>query len=342
MGVTPQTFLSLESQVQRHEGLRRQAIVGAGDRESQAQAALRSGAAGQGGSEGTLGNKLVRPAQRRQAARYLVERGVRSERRACELVGISRSVVRYQVKAKDDDPLRRRLRELAVQYSCYGYPALHPILQREGWVTSEKRTYRIYREEPLQVPRRRGKKLPRQRRFRRQQATRPNQRWSMDLMSDQLANGRRFRVLNIVDDYTRECKGQIVDFSISGVVDNGPELTSKAMFLWSERAGVRLQFIDPGKLIQNAFVESFNARFRDTCLNEYWFTVWRTLGRPLSPGGSITIVSGLTVLYSIGHRRRLAKNGTPREPWKTLRASHWPKKWGPLSKENVKRSSACF
>ena len=197
---------------------------------------------------------------------------MRSERRACELVGISRSVVRYQVKAKDDDPLRRRLRELAVQYSCYGYPALHPILQREGWVTSEKRTYRIYREEPLQVPRRRGKKLPRQRRFRRQQATRPNQRWSMDLMSDQLANGRRFRVLNIVDDYTRECKGQIVDFSISGVVDNGPELTSKAMFLWSERAGVRLQFIDPGKLIQNAFVESFNARFRDTCLNEYWFT----------------------------------------------------------------------
>ena len=111
----------------------------------------------------------------------------------------------------------------------------------------------------------------------------------MDFMSDQLANGRRFRVLNIVDDYTRECKGQIVDFSISGlrvslfldscsplpeeiVVDNGPELTSKAMFLWSERTGVQLRFIDPDKPIQNALVESFNARFRDTCLNEYWFT----------------------------------------------------------------------
>ena len=139
------------------------------------------------------------------------------------------------------------------------------------------------------MPRRRRKKLPRQRRFRRQRATRPNQRWSMDFMSDQLANGRWFRVLHIVDDYTRECKGQIVDFSISGlrlslflegysplpeeiVVDNGPELTSKAMFPWSERAGVGLQFIDSGKPMQNAFVESFNARFRDTCLNEYWFT----------------------------------------------------------------------
>ena len=214
---------------------------------------------------------------------------MRSERRACELVGISRSVMRYQVKAKDDDPLRTRLRELALEYPRYGYQTLHPILQREGLVINPKMTYRIYREEQLQVPRRRRRKLPRRRRFRLQPATRPNQRWSMDFMSDQLANGRRFRVLNIVDDYTRECKGQIVDFSISGlrlslflggcsplpqeiVLDNGPELTSKAMFLWSEQAGVRLRFIDPGKPIQNAFVESFNARFRDTCLNEYWFT----------------------------------------------------------------------
>ena len=214
---------------------------------------------------------------------------MRSERRACELVGICRSVMRYQAKAKDDDPLRRRLRELAVQYPRYGYQTLHPILKREGWVINQKRTYRIYRQEQLQVPRPRGKKLPRRRCFRRQRATRPNQCWSMDFMSDQLANGRRFRVLNIVDHYTRECKGQIVDFSISGlrlslfldscsllpeeiVVDNGPELTSKALFFWSEKTGVRLRFIDPGKPIQNAFVESFNARFRDTCLNEYWFT----------------------------------------------------------------------
>ena len=204
-------------------------------------------------------------------------------------MGVSRSVMRYQAKSKDDGPLRTRLRELALQYPRYGYQTLHPILQREGLVMNPKRTYRIYREEQLQVPRRRRKNRPRQRRFRRQRATRPNQRWSMDFMSDQLANGRRFRVLNIVDDFTRECKGQIVDFSISGlrlslflegcsglpqeiVLDNGPEMISKAMFLWSEQAGVRLRFIDPGKPMQNAFVESFNARFRDTCLNEYWFT----------------------------------------------------------------------
>ena len=177
---------------------------------------------------------------------------MRSERRACELVGICHSVVRYQAKVKDDDPLRTRLWQLAMEYPRYGYQTLHPILKREGLVINQKRPYRIYREEQLQVPRRRRRKLPRQRRFRRQRATRPSQRWSMDFMSDQLANGRRFRVLNIVDNYTRECKGQIVDFSISGlrlslfldscssvpeeiVIDNGPELTSKAMLASSVR-----------------------------------------------------------------------------------------------------------
>ena len=119
----------------------------------------------------------------------------------------------------------------------------------------------------------------------------PNQRWSMDFVADQLATGRRFRILNIVDDYTRECVGQIVDFSISGqrvsrpldqlqrdrglpkaaVSDNGSEFTSKAMFLWSQQTGVQLRFIQPGKPIQNAFVESFNGKLRDACLNEQWF-----------------------------------------------------------------------
>lgn len=116
-----------------------------------------------------------------------------------------------------------------------------------------------------------------------------NERWSMDFVSDQLANGRRFRVLNIVDDYSRECVHQIVDCSISGhrlaleldklgrrlpktlVCDNGPEFTSKAMFFWSRRTGVKLHFIQPGKPTQNAFVESFNGKFRDYCLNLHWF-----------------------------------------------------------------------
>jgi len=121
--------------------------------------------------------------------------------------------------------------------------------------------------------------------------TRVNERWSLDFVHDQLSNGRRIRVLNIVDDYSRTCVGQLVDTSISGVrvaryldeiadqrplpksivMDNGPELTSKAMFFWSQRTGVKLSFIQPGKPTQNAFVESFNARLRDSCLNQHWF-----------------------------------------------------------------------
>jgi len=212
-----------------------------------------------------------------------------SQRRACGLVGIHRSVARYVSRRGDDMALRTRLRELASRFPRYGHQMLHAMLRREGLVMNRKKTYRLYREEGLQVRRRRRKRLAPRPHVPLVPPAAPNQRWSLDFMSDQLANGRRFRVLNIVDDLTRVCPGQIVDFSISGarlarfldelnplpdeiVLDNGPELTSKAMFLWSQRTGVKLSFIQPGKPIQNAFVESFNGRFRDTCLNEHWFT----------------------------------------------------------------------
>lgn len=187
---------------------------------------------------------MVRPAQRREAVGYLVEQRFCSERRASQLLSISRSVIRYRRKDGGDERLRKRLKELAGQYPRYGYQLLHPLLKREGLVVNRKKTYRIYTEEKLQVKRRKRKRLPRQSRLELQEATRPNERWSMDFMSDQLADSRRFRILNLVDEYTRECKGQIVDFSISGgrlarfldncvqlpdeiVVDNGPEFTSK-------------------------------------------------------------------------------------------------------------------
>lgn len=211
-----------------------------------------------------------------------------SERRACGLVGIQRSVARYVTRRSDDTPLRGRLRELATQYPRYGCQMLHALLKMEGLVVNHKKTWRLYREEGLQVRRRKRKRLAPRPRIPLEQPGGPNMRWSLDFVSDQLANGRRFRVLNIVDNFSRVCPGQIVDFSISGarlarflddlalpreiVMDNGPELTSKAMFLWSQRTGVTLRFIQPGKPIQNAFVESFNGRFRDTCLNEHWFT----------------------------------------------------------------------
>lgn len=225
--------------------------------------------------------------QRRRAVEHLKSRRV-SERRACRLVGFSRSAAWATLKGRDDGVLRARLKELAERYPRYGYPTLHAMLSAEGLVINRKRTYRVYREEGLQVRTKRRKKLTRPR-VPMLVPDRPNMRWSMDFVSDQLANGRRFRVLNVVDDFSRECVLQLADTSISGqrvaraldqlgrplpktiVVDNGPEFTCKAMFFWAKLAGVKLHFIQPGKPTQNAFVESFNGKFRDYCLNLHWF-----------------------------------------------------------------------
>ena len=202
----------------------------------------------------------MRPAAKREAVQHLVDRGLRSQRRAANLVGMHRSVARYRSCRETDSTLRERLKELATQYPRYGYETLQGLLKLEGRVINEKRTYRIYREEHLQVRRKRRKRLTRQQRVPMPMVTRVNQRWSMDFVSDQLATGRRFRIFNLVDDFTRECVGQIVDFSISGervaryldevsskrklpdeiVLDNGPEMTSKALWFWSQKNGVTL------------------------------------------------------------------------------------------------------
>ena len=213
-----------------------------------------------------------------------------SERHACRVVKLHRSVMRYQPLPSHDGPLRERLKALAERYPRYGYLLLHALLKREGLVQNRKRTYRLYTELGLQVRAKRRKKLVRPR-IPMAVPTVANERWSLDFVSDQLACGRRFRILNVIDDYSRECVGQLADVSISGgrmarfltelgqarqlpgtiVCDNGTEMTSKAMFFWSREAGVKLHFIQPGKPTQNAFVESFNGRFRDSCLNQHWF-----------------------------------------------------------------------
>lgn len=205
-------------------------------------------------------------------------------------MGLSRTTYRYHNVSKNDEGLVERLKELAVQYPRYGYLMLHELLKREKLVKNKKRTYRLYRELALQVRTKRRKKLMRPRIPMATPST-INQRWSMDFVSDQLANGRRFRVLNVVDDFSREVIGQLVSVSISGpqvaryltqlieirgkprsiVCDNGPEYTSKAMFLWSKEQEVSLSFIQPGKPTQNAFVESLNGKFRNECLNQHWF-----------------------------------------------------------------------
>ena len=222
---------------------------------------------------------------------HLVALGLVSQRRACHLVGIPRSVARRQSCRADEAALRTRLRELAAAFPRYGYKLLHEFLKREGLVVNAKKTYRLYRAEHLQVRRKKRKRLPARDRVPLPHLGGPNQRWSMDFRSDQLATGRRGRILNVVDEYSRECLGQIVDVSISGdrvsrllehlagargypqaiVLDNGPEFTSKALFLWAQRTGVHLRFIQPGKPSQNALVESCNGKFRDACLNEHWF-----------------------------------------------------------------------
>lgn len=213
-----------------------------------------------------------------------------SERSACKLVGLSRTAYRYQSTQKEDGVLRSRLKVLAAAYSRYGYLMLHGLLKGEGLVINKKRTYRLYIEEGLQVRTKKRKKLIRPR-IPMELPTAVNQRWSMDFVSDQLSTGRRFRILNIVDDYSREMVGQLVSVSISGarvsrflnelsktrtlpksiVCDNGTEFTSKAMFFWSRENRVKLSFIQPGKPTQNAFVESLNGKFRNECLNQHWF-----------------------------------------------------------------------
>jgi len=167
---------------------------------------------------------------------------------------------------------------------------LHELLRREGLVVNKKHTYRLYRELKLQVRTKKRNKLNRPR-IPMQMPDGVNQRWSMDFVSDQLASGRRFRVLNVVDDFSREVIGQLVAVSICGsqvaryltqlvetrgkpeaiVCDNGPEYTSKSMFAWSQAQAISLHFIQPGKPTQNAFVESLNGKFRDECLNQHWF-----------------------------------------------------------------------
>lgn len=230
---------------------------------------------------------MVTPAQRRRAVEHLISRRF-SQRRACRVVGLSRSAAWYEPKGRDDQALLQGLMDLAERYPRYGCPTLHDMLKDAGQVRNYKRTYRLYREQGLQLRRRKRTKITRAR-VPMLVPDAPNQRWSMDFVSDQLANGRRFRVLNVIDDYSRECVLQIVDTSISGmrvarelsalsrplprtlVCDNGPEFTSKAMFFWTRSHDIKLHFIQPGKPTQNAFVESFNGKFREYCLDLHWF-----------------------------------------------------------------------
>ena len=221
----------------------------------------------------------------------MMQRHGLSQRRACELVGLDRSTLRYRCRRPEDTAIRERLRELAAERRRFGYRRLGWMLAREGHRLNHKKLYRLYREERLMVRRRRGRKRALGTRAPMVLPTRINQRWSLDFVSDTLSNGRRFRVLCIVDDYSRECLAAVVDTSLGGVrvvrelerlveerakpdtivSDKGTELTSGAVLRWATRR-IGWHYIEPGKPVQNAFIESFNSKLRDECLNEYVFS----------------------------------------------------------------------
>jgi putative transposase len=202
--------------------------------------------------------------------------------------------LRYRSGKVFDEVLRRRLRELAGTHVRYGYRRLTVLLRREGWHVNAKRIYRLYREEELIVRTKQRRKMARrQRAMTTDLAVRPNQRWSMDFVSDKLAEGRSFRALTIVEQYTRECVGLEADRSMTGkkvtevlerakrergslpesiTVDNGSEFSGRALEAWAMGNDVQLCFIRPGRPVENGFIESFNGRLRDECLNVEWFS----------------------------------------------------------------------
>ncbi len=233
----------------------------------------------------------MKPAQKRAVVRFF-RAGFRvSERRACRVARVPRSSCRYRSVTADQTALRVRLRDLAAARVRYGYRRLHVLLRREGWRVNHKRVYRLYREEGLAIRVKRRKKRVAGQRVLPPPAKRRHERWSIDFLADGLADGRRFRVLTIVDNVSRVSPAIEVGVSLTGervvavldrlkptvgrperiAVDNGPEFVSKALDAWAYRNGVRLEFSRPGKPTDNAFAESFNGRFRDECLDQHWF-----------------------------------------------------------------------
>ena len=198
---------------------------------------------------------------------------------------------RYRVTRDPQDALRRRLRELASVRVRFGYRRLTVLLRREGWRVNAKRIYRLYGLEGLEVRTKPRRKLASRARVPRPAVTRPDERWSMDFVSARLADGRWFRTLTVLDVYARECVALVADRSLTGAkvaaaltvllktrakpeaitVDNGTEFVSRAMDAWAYTHDVRLDFIRPGKPVENAFIESFNGRLRDECLNSHVF-----------------------------------------------------------------------
>ncbi|MBN5215522.1 IS3 family transposase [Serratia ureilytica] len=240
-----------------------------------------------------LGRKPLTTGQKREAVVLMCDATGLSQRRACRLTGLSLSTCRYDAQRPATDAhLSGRITELALERRRFGYRRIWQLLRREGLHVNHKRVYRIYHLNGLSVKRRRRRKGLATERFPLLRPDAPNLIWSMDFVMDALANGRRIKCLTCVDDFTKECLTITAAFGISGVqvtrildsialfrgypstirTDQGPEFTCRALDQWAFEHGVELRLIQPGKPTQNGFIESFNGRFRDECLNEHWFS----------------------------------------------------------------------
>ncbi len=234
---------------------------------------------------------MVRPTVRRQAVGHVCQVLKVSERRACRVLGQHRSTQRRKGTRAEVPGLRQAIVDVAYELPRYGYRRVHFVVQQRGFAVGQRRVRRVYALAGLSVRRRRRKRLKVVVRRPRVAATQPNERWSMDFVHDQLADGRRVRIFAAVDDFTRQsvvcgvgttmsavAVTQLLDQAITQrqcpevlVCDNGPEFRSLHFLQWAASHRIDVQYIEPGKPIQNAFAESFNGRLRDECLNLHWF-----------------------------------------------------------------------
>ena len=235
----------------------------------------------------------MKPARRRELAHWIREHFGASVQQACRLALLRRSTWYRRSRARDQTPLRMRIRELALNRPRFGYLRIHVLLRREGWLINRKRVHRLYRLDGLQVRMRvRRRKRLSLHRGPVPSPTAANQHWSMDFVHDQLLDGRSFRILTVIDQWSRESVSVEAGFSLSGrsvaaaldqvahcrplpkaiTVDHGTEFTSRALDEWAWQRGVQLDFIRPGKPVENGLIESFNGRLRDECLNVTEFT----------------------------------------------------------------------
>ena len=284
-------LLPLAQQIWRHERIRRQTPEGTGSRKRPPQKAIGRGDAGERGDERSLEKKVVSAPARRELVRYMIDKGL-SERRSLRVVDMSASAYRYEPAQDRNCVLKEKIIALAQRHRRYGAGMIYLKLRQAGEIVNHKRVDRLYAEAGLQVKKRRRKKIPLSDRHPLERPTSANQVWSMDFVFDRTAEGRSIKSLTVVDDATHEAVAIVPERALGGNqlvrileqlastrglpkairTDNGKEFCSRAMLTWAHARGVQLFLIEPGKPNQNAYIESFNGRFRDECLNEHWFT----------------------------------------------------------------------